>query len=60
MIAGRNRLARSLHVSVSEAIFSRTLTAEAARILFDRDIPRAATELDKLQALGRSAPAAAS
>jgi signal transduction histidine kinase len=31
------------------------LTAEAARILFDRDTTRAASELDKLQALAKSA-----
>jgi signal transduction histidine kinase len=51
----RNRLARSLHDSVTQTIFSMTLTAEAARILFDRDPPRAAGQLDKLQALAKSA-----
>jgi signal transduction histidine kinase len=54
-IAERNRLARNLHDSVSQTVFSMTLTAEAARILFDRDTPRAASELDKLQALAKSA-----
>ena len=55
VIAERNRLARNLHDSVSQTVFSMTLTAEAARILFDRDASRAAAELDKLQALAKSA-----
>jgi signal transduction histidine kinase len=54
-IAERNRLARNLHDSVSQTVFSMTLSAEAARILFDRDPSRAASELDKLQALAKSA-----
>ena len=49
VIAERNRLARNLHDSVSQTVFSMTLTAEAARILLDRDTARAASELDKLQ-----------
>jgi signal transduction histidine kinase len=55
VIAERNRLARNLHDSVSQTVFSMTLTAEAARILFDHDTTRAASELDKLQALAKSA-----
>jgi signal transduction histidine kinase len=55
VIAERNRLARNLHDSVSQTVFSMTLTAEAARILFDRDASRATSELDKLQALAKSA-----
>jgi signal transduction histidine kinase len=55
VIAERNRLARNLHDSVSQTVFSMTLTAEAARILFDRNATRAASELDKLQALAKSA-----
>lgn len=55
VIAERNRLARNLHDSVSQTVFSMTLTAEAARILLDRDATRAASELDKLQALAKSA-----
>lgn len=55
VIAERNRLARNLHDSVSQTVFSMTLTAEAARILFDRDTTRVASELDKLQALAKSA-----
>jgi signal transduction histidine kinase len=55
VIAERNRLARNLHDSVSQTVFSMTLTAEAARILLDRDASRAAQELDKLQTLAKSA-----
>jgi signal transduction histidine kinase len=54
-IAERNRLARNLHDSVSQTVFSMTLMAEAARILLDHDASRAAQELDKLQALAKSA-----
>ena len=55
VIAERNRLARSLHDSVSQTIFSMTLTAEAARILLVRDASRASEELERLQALAKSA-----
>jgi signal transduction histidine kinase len=55
VIAERNRLARNLHDSVSQTVFSMTLSAEAARILLDRDAARAESELDRLQALAKSA-----
>jgi signal transduction histidine kinase len=51
----RNRLARNLHDSVTQTIFTMTLTAEAARILFDRDPAQAGPQLDKLQELAKSA-----
>lgn len=51
----RNRLARELHDSVTQIIFGLTLSAQAARILIDRDPPRAAAELEHLQALAGSA-----
>jgi signal transduction histidine kinase len=51
----RNRLARELHDSVTQIIFSLTLSAQAARILIDRDPPRAIVELDHLQSLAQSA-----
>lgn len=45
----RNRLARQLHDSVSQVIFSITLTAHSARLLLERD-PRQVPELlDRLQ-----------
>lgn len=51
----RNRLARELHDSVTQIIFGLTLSAQAARILIDRDPGRAAAELDHLQVLAQSA-----
>jgi signal transduction histidine kinase len=55
VVQERNRLARSLHDSVSQTVFSMTMMAEAARILFDRDPVQAASQLGKLQALAKSA-----
>jgi signal transduction histidine kinase len=51
----RDRLARNLHDSVTQTLFTMTLTTEATRLLFDQDPARAAPQLDKLQALARSA-----
>lgn len=51
----RNRLARELHDSVTQIIFGLTLSAQAARILIDRNPTRAAAELDHLQVLAQSA-----
>jgi len=51
----RNRLARELHDSVTQIIFGLTLSAQAARILIDRDPARAAAELDHLQVLAQNA-----
>ena len=51
----RDRLARELHDSVTQTIFSMTLTAQAARILFDRDPSRVAAQLEHLQTLSQSA-----
>ncbi len=51
----RNRLARELHDSVTQIIFGLTLSAQAARILIDRNPARAAAELDHLQVLAQSA-----
>jgi len=51
----RSRLARNLHDSVAQTIFSMTLTAEAAKILVDRDINQTVEQLDKLLELARSA-----
>jgi signal transduction histidine kinase len=55
VIQERNRLARGLHDSVSQTVFSMTMLVEAVRILFDRDKARAASQLDKLQELAKSA-----
>jgi signal transduction histidine kinase len=51
----RNRMARNLHDSVTQTIFSMRLTAEAANMLFDREPARAREELIKLQTLAKSA-----
>ena len=47
----RNRLARELHDSVSQAIFSITLTSQSARLLLNRDPARAPEQLDRLQTM---------
>ncbi len=50
----RNRLARQLHDSVSQVIFSITLTAQSARLFLERD-PRQVPELlDRLQGMTTS------
>jgi signal transduction histidine kinase len=51
----RNRLARNLHDSVTQTIFSMRLTAEAARMLLNSEPTRVGAELDKLQTLAKSA-----
>ncbi len=53
--AERNRLARELHDSVTQIIFGLTLSAQAARILINRDPARAAAELDHIQELSKNA-----
>jgi signal transduction histidine kinase len=53
----RTRLARDLHDSVSQTIFSMTLTAQAASILLESDPKRVAAQLEHLQALAKNAMA---
>jgi signal transduction histidine kinase len=53
--AERSRLARNLHDSVTQSIFSVTLTAEAAKILINRDKEQTVEQLDKLLELSGSA-----
>jgi signal transduction histidine kinase len=45
----RNRLARELHDSVSQTIFSITLTSQSARLLMERDPARVPAEVERLQ-----------
>jgi len=45
----RNRLARELHDTVSQLIFSISLTARAAQLLLDRDPARAREQLTRLR-----------
>lgn len=51
----RNRLARNLHDSVTQTIFSMTLTADTARIQLDRDSSQVAFHLERIQQLAQSA-----
>jgi signal transduction histidine kinase len=45
----RNRLARELHDTVNQLIFSITLTARSAQILLERDPARVPEQLGRLQ-----------
>jgi signal transduction histidine kinase len=49
----RNRLARELHDSVTQKLFSMTLTAEAARMLYDKEPAGVVELLRRLQELSR-------
>jgi signal transduction histidine kinase len=51
----RNRLARELHDSVSQTIFSITLTAQSARLLVEREPARVPEQLDRLEEMTGSA-----
>jgi signal transduction histidine kinase len=51
----RKRLARELHDSVTQTLFSVSLTAEAAATLLDSDPDRAKAELEQLRELARGA-----
>jgi signal transduction histidine kinase len=51
----RNRLARELHDSVTQSIFSMTLTTQSALLLLERDSSRVGEQLDRLNELAQSA-----
>jgi signal transduction histidine kinase len=55
VVAERNRLARDLHDSVSQTLFSMTFTAEAALAAVDSDPALAKQELERLRDLSRAA-----
>ncbi len=55
IIQERNRLARELHDSVSQTLFSIGLHSRAARILLERDPHRLRPQLEQLQALTQDA-----
>ncbi len=57
LAAGRERahLAQELHDSVTQALFSMTITAGAARMLLERDEPGVEAKLEELRALAREA-----
>jgi signal transduction histidine kinase len=53
-VAGeRNRLARELHDSVTQKLFSMTLTAEAARMIHEKKSERIEPLLERIQELAR-------
>jgi signal transduction histidine kinase len=51
----RNRLARDLHDSVTQTVFSITLTSRSARILLGRETERAAEQIDQIHELAQNA-----
>ena len=51
----RNRLARDLHDSVTQTVFSMTLTTQSASLLLARDPNKVEAQLDRLGQLARSA-----
>lgn len=55
IIEERNRLARELHDSVTQMLFSINLNSETAKILLDRDSQRVAGRLERIQHLAYSA-----
>ncbi|MEM7112495.1 MAG: GAF domain-containing sensor histidine kinase [Chloroflexota bacterium] len=55
IVEERNRLARELHDSVTQTIFSMTLASASARILLERDPSRVLARLDRLHDLAQGA-----
>lgn len=51
----RNRLARELHDSVTQTIFSITLATESARILLEKDASRVPDRLERLHEMAQGA-----
>ena len=55
VVEERNRLARELHDSVTQTLFSVVLTAEAASTLVERDPTQAREQIERLKALAGDA-----
>jgi signal transduction histidine kinase len=53
----RNRLARDLHDSVTQTVFSMTLATQSALLLLDRDFTQVKSQLGRLESLAKSAMA---
>jgi signal transduction histidine kinase len=51
----RNRLARDLHDSVTQTVFSMSLTTQSASLLLERDPGKVEGQLDRLSQLARNA-----
>ena len=51
----RGRLARELHDSVTQTVFSMTLAVQAAQLLLDKDRSRVAAQLDRVAESARNA-----
>jgi len=51
----RNRLARELHDSVTQTVFSMTLSTQSALLLLERNPSQASAQLERLNQLARSA-----
>jgi signal transduction histidine kinase len=51
----RNRLARELHDSVTQTVFSMNLTVQSARLLLERESARVAGQLERLEELAAGA-----
>jgi len=51
----RNRLARELHDSVTQTVFSMNLTTQSASLLYVRDPPQVGAQLERLSQLAKSA-----
>ena len=55
VVEERNRLARELHDSVSQTLFSMSLVADAAATLVERDAAQAKAKLEELREMARAA-----
>jgi signal transduction histidine kinase len=51
----RSRLARELHDSVTQTVFSMTLAVQTAQVLLMKDVSRVAAQLDRVVELARNA-----
>jgi signal transduction histidine kinase len=51
----RSRLARELHDSVTQTVFSMTLAVQTAQVLLAKDVSRVAAQLDRVVELARNA-----
>jgi signal transduction histidine kinase len=51
----RNRMARELHDSVTQTVFSMNLTVQSARLLVEKDLQQVLVQLDRLMELASSA-----